>query len=163
VVNAASFVPGVAAGALETIVGANLSGGRVSLNGSEVPLLYGSDAQMNFYAPAETPVGHATLTVTGASGEQASRTVEVAAAQPGIFTATVNGDFVDVYCTGLHGAAAPVVFVGAVPVTPAAVEPVSPGVYRVQVGIPGGLAPGTQTVLLSVDLQHSNAVQITVP
>src|SRR5207248_5159711 len=30
VVNAASFVPGIAAGALETILGANLSGGRVS-------------------------------------------------------------------------------------------------------------------------------------
>jgi hypothetical protein len=162
-VNAASFLPGVAAGALETILGANLSGGRVSLNGGELPLLYKSDTQMNFYVPAETPIGPATLTVTAPSGEQASRAIDVTAAQPGIFTATITGDFVDVYCTGLHDAAAPVVFLGAAPVTPAAVELVSPGVYRVRAPIPAGLASGPQTVLLSVDLQHSNSVRITVP
>ena len=46
---------GIAAGALETIYGAHLAGARVSLNRRRFAVLYASDAQINFYVPAETP------------------------------------------------------------------------------------------------------------
>jgi hypothetical protein len=162
VVNSASNVRGFAAGALETIYGANLLGARITLNGAALPVLFGSDTQMNFYAPAETPLGTATLTVTAPSGEQASRSVRVTAIDPGIFSAAVNGDTLEIFCTGLNSSVTPVVFLGAAPLQPASVDLISPGLYRVRVRIPAGVASGPQTVLLSVNLLHSNTVQIVV-
>jgi len=68
--NAASFQTGTAAGAIETLWGANLADGQTVaappaawpaqlggvqalLNGSPLPLLYVSDTQINFYVPAD--------------------------------------------------------------------------------------------------------------
>ncbi len=105
VVNAASFVSGMAAGAIETVTGVNLAGGqtatapypwpttlsgvRVLLNGAALPLTYVSDTQINFYVPQDAPLGAGTLTIVTPSGAQATATVNVTALQPGIFPGAV--------------------------------------------------------------------------
>jgi uncharacterized protein (TIGR03437 family) len=175
VVNAASSASGIAAGAIESIYGAHLTGARVSLNGTPLPVLYTGETEINLYVPVDTAAGSATLELTTPSGERASRTVEVKSVQPGIFSAVVSGGYITVYCTGLgpvkagadglqHTTIAPVVFIGAVPVAPvfSGLSPGSPGLYQVNVAIPPGIAPGVQSVLLSVSLEHSNQVEITV-
>ncbi len=202
VVNSASFAPGIAAGALESIMGVNLASGEtgsaaypwppalagtsVLLNGTPLPLLYVSDTQINFYVPQESPQGTATLTVVSPSGIRTNRTVSIAGYLPGIFadgivlagtntnaatTALHAGDTIDIFCTGLgpvtdtlQTAATPTVFIGAVPVQPtfSGLDSGVPGYYRVEVQVPDGLTAGPQSVILSVNLTHSNEVSIMV-
>jgi uncharacterized protein (TIGR03437 family) len=148
VVNAASYLNGVAAGAFETIYGVNLAGGQttgvqVLLNGATLPLLYVSDTQINLYVPQSATQGSGTLTVVTPSGAKASTTVNVVAVQPGIFSGGVlhagtsvsalttpvhAGDYIEIYCTGLgptqtvgsfqETVLTPMVFIGATPVQP---------------------------------------------
>lgn len=143
VVNAASFAAGLSPGALETIYGTTLAGGviaeaslpwpatlsgvRVLVNGEAVQLLYVSDGQINFLAPADLAPGEASLTVLTAAGTSASLRTTVSAMAPGIFfdAATgygailnagtsqttqqqpaARGQFIEIYCTGL-GSVAP--------------------------------------------------------
>jgi uncharacterized protein (TIGR03437 family) len=172
VVNAASFESGVAAGGLQTIFGAHLAGAQVLVNGTTAPVLYSNDSQINFYVPLGTALGAATIAVAGPSGAQATASVTVAAVQPGIFAGGVlpaspvkAGDSIQIYCTGLGPTAnVPIVFIGATPLQPVSsgLAPGTPGVYQVKVRVPDGLAPGPQSVLLSVSLAHSNQVQIVV-
>jgi uncharacterized protein (TIGR03437 family) len=194
VVNAASSVSGVAAGATETIYGVNLAGGQtagvqVLLNGSTLPLLYVSDTQINFYVPQSSTQGSATLTVVTPSGAQATAAVNVVPVQPGIFpggalhagtgvsamTSPVHaGDYIEIYCTGLgptqtvgsfqETVFTPIVFLGATPVQPvySGLSPGSVGLYQVNVQVPAGVAAGIEPLLMSVDLAHSNQVNIAV-
>jgi len=105
VVNAASFESGVSPGALETLYGANLAGGRtaqaaypwpttlagvrVLLGATPLPLLYASDGQINFYVPQGAPAGAAVITVQTPSGATPSAQVNVADLQPGIFPGAI--------------------------------------------------------------------------
>ena len=204
VVNAASFVEGLAAGGLQTVTGVNFAGGQkataaypwpaslggvqVLLNGSALPVFYVSDTQINFCVPPDAAQGTGVLTVVTPSGTQATSAVNVAPFQPGIFagavlhagtavsavtTAVSAGDYIEIYCTGLgptHAVnglqqtlVAPVVFVGATPVTPvfSGLTGVA-GLYQVNVQVPGGLAPGMQPLLMSVSGAHSNEISIAV-
>jgi len=138
VVNAASFAAGITAGGLSTIYGTTLAGGMtqqaalpwptelanvtVTVNNEPAKLLYVSDAQINFLAPADLAPGTATIAVTTGAGTSASLQVAVNPVQPGIFfnpatnfgaildagTAksteqhpAVRGQFIEIYCTGL--------------------------------------------------------------
>jgi uncharacterized protein (TIGR03437 family) len=170
VVNAASYAPGVAAGALQTIFGANLAGAAVSLDGNPLPVSYTDAAQINFYVPPSTPTGPATLVVSAPSGERAARPVDIVSVLPGIFAVRPAGDgYLEIYCTGLGPLRAgglgttitPVVFIGAAPVQPlySGLAPGVPGLYQINVRIPAGAA-GPHTVMLSVNLAHSNQVVI---
>ena len=101
VVNAASFAPGTAPGALSTIYGTTLAGGvtaagslpwptnlggvQVLLNNEPAQLLYVSDQQINFLAPSDLAPGTATLTVLTGAGTSASAHVAVNSVSPGIF------------------------------------------------------------------------------
>jgi uncharacterized protein (TIGR03437 family) len=162
---------------------------KASLNGSAVPVLASSDTQIEIYVPEDVATGTGTLAVTAPSGVQSTTTVTIAPVAPGIFSggvlragtglsASTNpvraGDFLEIYCTGLGPSAAsgtlratvmvPTVFIGAVPLHPvfSGLAPGLTGVYQVDVQVPGGLAPGAQPVLLSIDQAHSNAVNIMV-
>jgi hypothetical protein len=171
VVNAASYEPGVAAGAIQTLFGANLAGATLTLDGNRLSVSYAGDRQINFYVPASTPAGPATLTVTALSGERATRTIQVASVQPGIFAVRPTGDgYLEIYCTGLGPTATgadglerttitPVVFLGATPVPPlySGLTPGVPGLYQINVRLPAGTT-GPRTVMLSVNLAHSNQV-----
>jgi uncharacterized protein (TIGR03437 family) len=178
VLNAASFQPGVAAGALEAIFGAHLGGAQVRLNGAPVPVMYTGDSQINFYVPADTRLGAGTLMVQGASGVQASTGITVTSVQPGIFAAApiAGTNALAIYGTGFgptlagadglqHTVITPVVFIGAVPVQPlfSGLSPGTPGLYQINVAIPPGLNSGLQGILVSVNLAHSNTIYIEVP
>jgi uncharacterized protein (TIGR03437 family) len=173
VVNAASFASGVAAGSLATVFGSNLAGASVSLDGVAVPVSFSGDGQINFYVPAATPTGSATLVVAAPSGERATSTVPVVAVQPGIFAIRLSSDgYFEIYCTGLGPTRAgpdglertvttPVVFVGATPVQPffSGLTPWAAGLYQVNVPLAPGTPAGAQ-VLLSVSLARSNSVPL---
>jgi len=164
-------------------------GVSVLLNGSALPLLYVSDTQINFYVPQSAPQGSAALTVVIPSGVRASTTVNVVPVQPGIFpggvlhagtgvsalTSAVHaGDYIEIYCTGLGNTQTmgslqetvltPIVFIGATPAQPvySGLAPGSLGLYQVNVQVPAGIAPGIEPLLMSVDLAHSNQVNIAV-
>lgn len=193
VVNSASFQSGFAPGALQTIAGVNLAGGQtaiapypwpaslggvsVQLDGFTVPLLYVSDTQINFYAPATISTGPHLLTVTSPTGAQASAPVNAGTYQPGLFAVTgpdANG-FLSIWCTGLgpttpsgslQGTSRlPTVFIGATPVTPSfsGLAPGYVGLYQVNAQVPTALAPGTYAILIAIDLAHSNTLNLTVP
>ena len=168
---------------------AALQGVRVLLGGSPVPLFYVSDTQINFYVPQSVPPGPATVTVITPSGARATSEVTVNALQPGIFPGAVlragtalsavttpvhADDYIEIYCTGLgptqlsgglqRTLLTPAVFIGAAPLTPlySGLTPGLQGLYQVNVQIPAGLAPGAQSVLLSIHLAHSNEISIQV-
>jgi uncharacterized protein (TIGR03437 family) len=188
VVNAASFVAGGSPGSLATFFGANLGGANVLLNGVDVHPFYASDTQVNFYIPAETPLGANVVTVTAPSGLQASSTVNLVAVQPGIFSGAVvhadtgvsalttpvsAGDFISIYCTGLGATQSirglslttvtPTVYIGATAVSPS-FSGLSefPGLYQVNVQIPSGLPSGTLPLVIASGNTYSNEVKIAV-
>jgi uncharacterized protein (TIGR03437 family) len=115
--------------------------------------------------------------------------VDVVSVQPGIFPGGVlhagtevsalttpvhAGDTIEIYCTGLgptqtvgtfqQTVLTPIVFIGATPVQPvySGLSPGSVGLYQVNVQVPAGLASGIEPLLMSVDLAHSNQVNIAV-
>jgi uncharacterized protein (TIGR03437 family) len=162
---------------------------QVLLNGSAVPLLYASGAQINFYTPPGVATGAGTLTVVTPSGVTDPSLVNVLPLQPGIFPGAVlhagtaisaiatpvhAGDYIEIYCTGLGATQGngnlqstlltPTVFVGAIPLQPvySGLAPGFVGIYQVDVRIPAGLGPGLQPVILEVNMQHSNIVDIMV-
>lgn len=190
VVNAASWQPGLAPGAIETIFGANLAAGQtaaapypwptslggvnVLVDGAPVQLLYAGDSQINFLAPADAAIGARMITVVTPTGAKPSYQVTATTYQPGIFgvSGTVHaGDSIEIWCTGLGppdlpvpASAYPVVFIGEYPVRPvfSPTTPAYPGLFELTAQVPSTLAPGTYPVLLSVALAHSNAVNLTV-
>ncbi len=101
VVNAASFAPGIAPGALASIIGTNLSpatgaaaslplpqaigGTTVTLNGAPVPVIAVSATQINFQVPFTTSPGKADLIVTSGGTSSAAVSVTISATSPGIF------------------------------------------------------------------------------
>ena len=190
VVNAASFAAGVAPGSLATLFGSNLGTASVLLNGVDVRPFYASDTQVNFYVPADTPVGDSVVTVNAASGLQVSAKITLVAAQPGIFSGAVvhadtgadalttpvaAGDYIAIYCTGLGPTrttpsglsvttVTPAVYLGATAVTPSysGLAPGFPGLYQVNVQIPPGLASGTLPLMITTGNAYSNEVKIAV-
>jgi uncharacterized protein (TIGR03437 family) len=198
VANAASFESGLAQGAIESLLGANLAGAqtatasgtwptslagvRVLVNSIAAPLLYASDTQINFYLPADTPLGTATVTVVTPSGAMTSTQVTVAALQPGIFPGAIvhagsaisavttpvrAGEYIEIYCTGLGATqlagglqntiASTSVSFGGIDVKPvySGLAPGYSGLYQVDVQVPEGLAPGMVPVVVSANLFHS--------
>ncbi|MGP8247338.1 MAG: hypothetical protein ACLQVN_22845 [Bryobacteraceae bacterium] len=104
VVNAASYAPQLAPGALASVFVSNLppvtatasvplqttyQGVSLTVNGVSAPILgvYGSANQVNFQVPYETKTGSATIVVTVAGLASNTVTVPVTAAAPGLFLA----------------------------------------------------------------------------
>jgi hypothetical protein len=189
VVNAASFERGVAAGAIESIFGANLVGSRVLLNGTAVSLLYVTDTQINFYVPADTPLGTARISVVTPSGQETTIQVTVTAVQPGIFpgaalhanTVLSASDYTGasrrvprdlLYGPWSHAryewvaedGGQPDCIFGATPVQPvfSGLAPGYPGLYQVNVQVPAGLTAGMQDLVLTTSQLRSNQIQIAV-
>ena len=189
VVNAASFGPGVAPGSLATPFGAHLATASVWLSGTDVRPFYSSDTQVNFYVPAETPIGANVFAVRAPNGLQVSSTISLVAVQPGIFSGAVvhagttvsalttpvrAGDYIEIYCTGLgptrlSGGLSPTtiqptIYIGSTPV-PAAFSGLAPGfvgLYQVDVQIPAGLPSGPLPLAISSGSTYSNTVNIAV-
>ena len=188
VVNAASFGAGIAPGSLATLFGVNLNGAGVSLNGLDLRPFYAGDTQVNFYIPAETPLGANAITVTSPSGVQVSAAIDLVAVQPGIFSGAVlhsgttvsaittpvrAGEFIEIYCTGLGPTQSvrglslttvtPTVYLGATALSPS-FSGLSgfEGLYQVNVQIPAGLPSGTLPLVLASGNAYSNEIKIGV-
>ena len=125
VLNAASFAAGLTPLGLHTIFGANLAAGvkvaapfpwpgrindvEVLVNGQPQPLIYVSDAQINFYLADVISGADAVLTVNTPLGTSGEVKVALHAVQPGIFFDTASGigailrqgEYLQVYATGL--------------------------------------------------------------
>jgi uncharacterized protein (TIGR03437 family) len=102
ILNAASFLPAIAPGALITVFGSNLAAGTaqfsttplpvslggtsVSINGTSVPLLFVSPGQVNAQVPYEAKIGTAKLIVQSNGVSSAEVNFQVAATGPGVFT-----------------------------------------------------------------------------
>jgi uncharacterized protein (TIGR03437 family) len=102
VVNAATFAAQISPGALATVFGANLAGGKgsatlplspsfgglsVSVNSVNAPILFVSPTQVNFQVPWETAVGSAKVTINNGLTSN-TVTVPVLNAGPGLFVQT---------------------------------------------------------------------------
>ncbi len=174
VVNAASSLPGMAAGSIDTIYGVNLAGSTVSLNGTIVQQLYSGDTQINFFVPPTAALGPGTLTVTNAAGVTATARVTVSAADPGIFAIVQTADYLVIYCTGLGPTTAsgdlnvtsvvPSVYLGSTPVAPvfSGLTPGFVGLYQVNVQLPAGTPRGAIPVTVTSGQKYSNAFSFTV-
>ncbi|MBS1855167.1 MAG: hypothetical protein JST11_07365 [Acidobacteria bacterium] len=178
VVNAASYTAGVAPGSIATIFGANLDpAARVTVNGAPAQVFYASSSQINFYVPAGTATGTATVAALLPSGAAPSMDVAVVAVSPGIFGIVPAPGVVVIYATGLGPtrqsgnytvtALTPQVFFGATPASAedvlySGVAPGFLGLYQVNVLIPAGVS-GTVPVVLAAGNGASNAVQVTIP
>jgi uncharacterized protein (TIGR03437 family) len=139
VVNAASFTPTIAPASFGTIYGTSLANGangavnglpwpdilagvQVFIDGLAAQILYVSDVQINFLAPAGIPLGTSELQIVNPAGPSPKIQVNVAEIAPGLFFdpatnqgAILNagtsvttaqrpaaaGEFVEIYCTGL--------------------------------------------------------------
>jgi uncharacterized protein (TIGR03437 family) len=183
IVNAASSKPGVAPGELIAIYGSNLAAATaqaaatplphslgatsVSINGTDLPLLFVSSGQINAQLPYETKVGTARLIVKSNGVSSPPVDFEVTTASPGVFTkpqtnhvlalnltdGNLNsadfparpGQYVTAYLTG-QGLVDPAVTTGDIAPSSPFSFPVAPIVVKIG-GVSatvqfGGLAPG---------------------
>jgi uncharacterized protein (TIGR03437 family) len=154
----------------------------VLLNGDPVPVTSVADAQVGFLVPFGLPEGPAEVRVENTLGTSQPVSAYIGPVAPGIFVNRVavytarRGDILEISCTGLGPVAPdptgamlttlrPQVFIGDLPavVVSSGLAPgYAAGLYRVQVRVPSGLAPGPQTVSLSVNGVRGNDITITV-
>jgi len=182
VVNAASYTPGIVAGGIATIFGANLSNATVSVGGASSQVFYSVARQINFLVPSSVASGTADVTVSTPGGATAPITVPVLANSPGIFfdsasgygailianTASVTqvrpagaGDFIEIYGTGFSGAPVQVSIAGQpAEVVFAGQAPSFPGLFQIDTKIPAGLSAGAQSLVVTQTGAASNTVKI---
>ena len=165
----------------------SLAGVQILLDGKPAPVLFVSDSQVNFLAPGELSVGSVKLAVVAAGVEaELPAPAPVTLVSPGIFfdaatgygsilnagttlTTTdqpaARGDYGEIYATGLGPAGlTPEVTIGGsrANVTYSGLAPGYLGLYQVDAQIPSGIAPGDQTLSLTIDGVPSNVVKIGV-
>lgn len=177
VVNAASFTPALAPGAIASafLTGApNPAALTVRVNNGPATIFYagasGTGAQVNFHIPAATPAGSATVTIGGAE----FRTT-LADAAPALFTfdgtlAAINGTGVrgqpiELYATGLGRTPASVtVQIGGRPATVlyAGPAPGFIGLDQVNAVVPPETPAGTAELILKAGTAASPAVRLPV-
>jgi uncharacterized protein (TIGR03437 family) len=68
-----------------------LGGMKVNIGGTDAPLFFVSNGQVNFRVPSNVPDGLATITVTNANATTRSGVVSINRAAPGLFTADFSG------------------------------------------------------------------------
>ncbi len=181
VLNGASFVAPIAPGSLATVFGNNysttdtsfsvaplptsLNNVSVSVNGTQVPLIFAGYTQVNFQMPYETPVGTANVVVTVNGVATSTASVSITATAPGILIYGVNraivqnadfslnatndpaavGTYVTVYAAGLGQLDNPIPTGAAAPSSPLSNAVVVPTVTINGVNAPvvfAGMAPG---------------------
>ena len=96
-VSAASFRPvNVASGSIATLFGTNLAGAQVTLVDAkgltyQAPVFFASAGQINFQIPEAVPAGATVVRLVADGATRSSATVMVATVEPGVFTATGDG------------------------------------------------------------------------
>ena len=129
-----------------------LVGTRVKLDGQAIPLLYASPGQVNAFVPRELDHGPVVnLEIQDAGGGSTNASLQTADATPGIFTLTMQGNYVILWGTGLGPVSRigdldvthiqPTITVGGLParVLFSGLSPGTPGLYQVNIELPDGL------------------------
>ncbi len=178
----ASLAGGVTQSATALPLPTRLGGVRVLVNGVAASLVYVSDRQINFVAPSGLAGSTADVVVSWGT-ESVTATVPLKTVDPAIFVIdgartgavllagtgqttiarpAVSGDVLEIYATGLGanpqvtatlgGSAAAVLFAGA--------TPSFPGLDQVNIRVPGGLASGSQPLVIRVGSVASNEVLV---
>jgi uncharacterized protein (TIGR03437 family) len=179
VLNAASLVQSAAPGMLAVIYGFNLGAPdtQVMAAGRSLPVMAVEDTRIQFYIPADVPVGPASLTITNSSGSSAPVAFTVAPVAPGIFydyasgfaqgltQPVAAGDFIQIFATGLGAHPDQVqVTIGGLP-APVEYSGGAPGllgINQVNAQVPPALASGTQPLSFQIGGVTSNEVKIGV-
>lgn len=166
-----------------------LAGTRVLVNGTPAPLFYVSPAQINFQLPDNVAAGAGSVRIKVENALRPSDDVviDVAIAAPGIFTSSGDGrgvaaalyasdqslvsdqrparsgDVVQIYASGLNGAA-PAVTIGgrSAEVLFAGRAPGFVGLWQVNVRIPPDLPRGHAELQLSATGAASNVVTLPI-
>ena len=175
VVNAATSLPGMAPGSIDTIYGVNLADAAVSLNGAPVtPALPRRDSDQFLRTPRKPPWprnAHRRQR-RGYRGLRARHRDRCRSRH--LRHRPQGGDYLVIYCTGLgptHSSGSfsvtsvvPAVYLGATALTPAfsGLAPGFTGLYQINVQLPDGLAPGTLPVIVTSGQQYSNTVPVTL-
>jgi uncharacterized protein (TIGR03437 family) len=171
VLNAASLALAAAPGMLASIYGENLGGisATATLRERILTVTGGDETRLDFYIPADIPLGAASLVIANKMGTSAPVAVNITAVAPGIYGGFDQplhaGDDLSIYGTGLglHPELVQVVIGGAM----AAVSYSGPapgllGINQVNAQVPDSLASGPQPLYITIQDVKSNEVQIGV-
>jgi uncharacterized protein (TIGR03437 family) len=172
VVNAASFAAGpVAPGEIVTIFGSNLDQ-NVTFDFVPTTMIYSSATQVN----VTIPYGVSGPTTSVQSGSSAPFKLEVAPSAPGIFAAVSAGDnIVTLYATGcgalttddLPRCALPVLVTVNDQLATVLYAGIAPGLVQganqINIQLPGGIASGQLTIVLTAGDASSKPFSFTLP
>jgi uncharacterized protein (TIGR03437 family) len=110
--------PGTAESAASVPLPVTIAGVSATVNGVAAPLYYVSPTQLNIQVPYQTAVGVPVTLAIDNNGQVTTRTLELAAASPGIFTDTTS-TIVCGGCSAIRGQTTTLYMAGAGAVTPA--------------------------------------------
>jgi uncharacterized protein (TIGR03437 family) len=168
VVNAASFRLGpVAPGSVASAFGSWTDATQLFANDAAAQLIAVRPGQINFQVPAATPIGAASARVVQNGATVASGVFEVAATAPALFpgAAIVEDRSLRLYGTGQGDGGLPVrVYLGAelAAVSYSGSQPSVPGLWQIDVSIPGAVADGQTPVFVAIGGRASNGVTVQV-
>jgi len=173
VVNAASFRPGVTAGGIATIFGANLARAEVTIEGIRAQVFYADDRQINFVVPQLTQTSAVASVQVQTPLGSASATVPLLAIQPGIFFDAATGRaaainrgsrIFELYGTGFGTSASVTASAGGRPaeVLFSGPAPGFVGLYQINIRVDASVAPGDQPVSLSAGGVTSNEAKLAI-
>ena len=138
----ASLAPsGTAESAANVPLPVTMAGVAATVNGVAAPLYYVSPTQLNIQVPYQTPVGSPVTLAINNNGQISTRTLELAATSPGIFTNTA--DTIVPSGTVARGQVTTLYFAGAGAVTPALATGSAPAANTPVTSLP---APANTTV-----------------
>jgi uncharacterized protein (TIGR03437 family) len=173
VVNAASFRPGIAPGAIATIFGTNLQGAAVTVDGTRTTVFFSNNTQVNFLVPAfATLAVNAAVRVENVAGVSEPASVPIALAHPGVFFDAATGlaaaidrgsRIFEMYGTGFGGGAV-TASVGGRPadVLFSGPAPGFPGLQQINVRVDPSVPAGLQPAVLTTAGQASNETRLRV-
>ena len=178
VYNAVSYATVLHDSDYASIFGSNLSLGssaQVLLNGIAMPVLYASDAQINFQIPAGFPVGAATLQLNNGSVnafpmylqiDSSPAVINVPASSAASAQVVTAGQLATVQVTnvdsGIVNAPTRVsVTLSGVPMAVQSVTATGGGVFQVQFAVTQSFAGWQVPLVVSVDGSPSLAIQVT--
>ncbi|MGO9262814.1 MAG: matrixin family metalloprotease [Bryobacteraceae bacterium] len=173
-----TIYPGSIASIFGTNLGATPSAVQVTLNGTQIPVLFASAAQINVGIPAGFPVGPATLLVNNGATTAFPVIVEIDELPPAIVAITNPsggslagvtsnaGDLIDVVVSGLDptaiGSSNLQVTVSGVPMTVFQVNPLPNGQYQIEVILTQSFGGAQVPLAVWVNGSSSQPVTITV-
>jgi uncharacterized protein (TIGR03437 family) len=149
--------PGTAESASSVPLPVTIAGVAATVNGVAAPLYYVSPTQLNIQVPYQTAVGVPVTLAINNNGQVTTRTLELAATSPGIFTDTTN-TIVCGGCSAVRGQTTTLYMAGAGAVTPAIATGSAPALST-----PTGSLPAPANTTLTVGGAQASTSFIGIP